>query len=139
MDRKEFIMRIVENMNRVQENTAPEVNDQIARECRMRIDYFRQHPHEIRQRLSELEKEWDIERALAVNSSVLTLTGLALSFLKGRHWSLLSATVQGFYVQHALTGWCPPLPVLRQLGFRTTHEIETERHALLDIQESDDR
>jgi hypothetical protein len=38
--------------------------------------------------------------------------------------------VQGFFMQHALSGWCPPLPVLRRLGFRTQYEIEQERYAL---------
>ena len=33
-------------------------------------------------------------------------------------------------MQHALQGWCPPLPVLRRLGFRTQNEIERERYAL---------
>jgi hypothetical protein len=38
--------------------------------------------------------------------------------------------VQGFFMQHALQGWCPPLPVFRRLGFRTQYEIEQERYAL---------
>jgi hypothetical protein len=27
-------------------------------------------------------------------------------------------------------GWCPPIPILRRLAFRTTYEIEEERQAL---------
>jgi hypothetical protein len=27
-------------------------------------------------------------------------------------------------------GWCPPIPVLRRLGFRTAFEIDQERQAL---------
>lgn len=131
------MIQIAETMHRVEENTNPEINERIARQCRMRIDYYKQHPHRIQQRLNELEQEWDVERALAVNSSALTLTGLALSLLKGRQWLLLSGAVQSFYMQHSLTGWCPPLPILRRLGFRTAHEIETERHALKHLLESD--
>ena len=33
-------------------------------------------------------------------------------------------------IQHALQGWCPPLAVLRRLGFRTAKEINEERFAL---------
>jgi hypothetical protein len=33
-------------------------------------------------------------------------------------------------MQHALQGWCPPLPLLRRLGVRTQQEIERERYAL---------
>ncbi len=35
-----------------------------------------------------------------------------------------------FLFQHAVQGWCPPVPVLRRLGFRTTYEIDRERYAL---------
>jgi hypothetical protein len=35
-----------------------------------------------------------------------------------------------FLFQHAIQGWCPPVPVLRRLGFRTANEIEQERTAL---------
>jgi hypothetical protein len=31
---------------------------------------------------------------------------------------------------HAVQGWCPPVPVLRRLGFRTASEIDHERYAL---------
>ena len=36
----------------------------------------------------------------------------------------------GFLLQHALQGWCPPVPVFRRLGVRTTAEIDRERYAL---------
>lgn len=36
----------------------------------------------------------------------------------------------GFLFQHAIQGWCPPLPILRRLGFRTAEEINQERYAL---------
>jgi hypothetical protein len=55
---------------------------------------------------------------------------LVLSVARGRKWLLLTLVVQGFFMQHALQGWCPPLPVLRRLGFRTQYEIERERYAL---------
>ncbi len=38
--------------------------------------------------------------------------------------------VSGFLFQHAIEGWCPPVPILRRLGFRTSYEIDEERQAL---------
>jgi len=38
--------------------------------------------------------------------------------------------VAAFLFQHAVQGWCPPIPVLRRLGVRTSREIELERIAL---------
>jgi hypothetical protein len=66
------------------------------------------------------------------------LLGLGVS----RKFLLITAGVQGFFLQHALQGWCPPLPLLRRLGVRTQYEIERERYALKavrgDFQESGD-
>jgi hypothetical protein len=38
--------------------------------------------------------------------------------------------VAGFLLQHAVQGWCPALPIVRALGFRTSREIDAERSAL---------
>ena len=38
--------------------------------------------------------------------------------------------VGGFLLQHAVQGWCPPLPVFRRYGVRTQTEIDDERYAL---------
>jgi hypothetical protein len=47
-----------------------------------------------------------------------------------RKWLALPAVVAGFFFQHALQGWCPPLPIIRALGVRTRTEIDKERYAL---------
>jgi hypothetical protein len=39
-------------------------------------------------------------------------------------------TQMGFLANHAIRRWCPPMPVLRRLGFRSDHEISAERVAL---------
>jgi hypothetical protein len=119
---------------RVTQHTRPEVTGRIARETIRRVEYFRLHPEDIPDRLAELDREWDIERALETGSSVLSLSGLMLAVLKSRRWLILPLAVQGFFLQHALDGWCPPLPVLRRLGFRTAEEINRERQAILNIQ-----
>ena len=50
--------------------------------------------------------------------------------LVDRRLFVLPALVAGFLLQHAVQGWCPPVPLFRRLGFRTQPEIEQERYAL---------
>ena len=80
--------------------------------------------------MRELDREWDIERCLETAAPTFSLIGLALGATKDRRWFLLPAVVQTFFLQHALQGWCPPLPILRRFGFRTVAEIDRERYAL---------
>ena len=128
---------LVATTDRVAIHTTPKVSEQIHQQTEMRVLYFARHPEEIPTRLRELDREWDVERALETGSSSLTLFGLVMGSVFSRKWLLLSLGVQGFFLQHALQGWCPPLPLLRSYGVRTQREIETERCALLALQEVD--
>lgn len=85
---------------------------------------------EIADRLRELDEEWDVERLLQVNASVLVMLGVALGAKVDRRFLALPAAVFAFFGQHALQGWCPPIPVFRRLGVRTNREIARERYAL---------
>lgn len=87
-------------------------------------------PKAIEARLRELEREWDTERVLETLASSFTLSGLTLGVTVDRRWLALPGLVAAFLLQHALQGWCPPLPLIRALGVRTTGEIEEERTAL---------
>jgi hypothetical protein len=87
-------------------------------------------PQAIRHRLRQLDEEWDVERYLETMAPAFTLMGLTLGLARDRRWLVLPFVVQGFFLQHALQGWCPPLPVLRHLGVRTMQEIDRERCAL---------
>jgi hypothetical protein len=60
----------------------------------------------------------------------VALTGIALTVFHNRRWLILPTVVVGFFMQHAIQGWCPPLPLLRKLGFRTRKEIDQEKYAL---------
>lgn len=84
----------------------------------------------IDERLRELDREWDIERMLEANAATACLVGVTLGALKDRRFFLMPAIVAGFLLQHAVQGWCPPMPILRRLGFRTANEIDYERYAL---------
>lgn len=35
--------------------------------------------------------------------------------------------------QHALQGWCPPLPLFRKMGIRTRKEMDAEKYTLLAV------
>lgn len=121
---------ISRSIDRVARHTPPQVQAEIERGIECNLAYYRHHPGEIAQRLRALDQEWDVERTLETNASALTLLGLLLGTLGRRRWLLLSLAVQTFFLQHALQGWCPPLPLLRRLGVRTRAEIERERCAL---------
>lgn len=122
-------MKVAMSAMRVVEQTHPHVNQRIERQTEIRVNYHANHPERIDERLRQLDAEWDIERMLEANSAALTLLGLVMA-IRNRGWLLLSIAVQSFFMQHALQGWCPPLPVLRRLGFRTEAEIQAEKYAL---------
>lgn len=87
-------------------------------------------PQSVERRLRELDQEWDMERALEANASMVALVGLGLGAFVDRRLFVLPALVCGFLLQHALQGWCPPVPLFRHLGIRTASEIDHERYAL---------
>lgn len=115
---------------RVPRQTDEQINAQIQRRTEIRLAYYAQHREQIDERLGELEREWDIERTLEANASTLALVGTLLGVLGSRRWLVLPLAVTGFLLQHALQGWCPPVPILRRMGVRTMREIDNERHAL---------
>ncbi|HWP19094.1 MAG TPA: hypothetical protein VNO84_08190 [Burkholderiaceae bacterium] len=116
---------------RVTEASKDDSTERIRRLTDARIAYAAQQgPQYIQQRLDELDREWDIERCLETGAASLSLLGAALGATVNRKWFLLPATVAGFLLQHAIQGWCPPLPLLRRIGVRTADEINRERYAL---------
>lgn len=123
---------IPKTTTRVEEATDPRVNDRIHRDMLRRVAAYRgADVNAIRRRLDELDREWDIERLLEANAAGLTLAALALGRTVNKKWYALPAVIAGFLLQHAIQGWCPPVPVFRRLGVRTPREIEQERRSLL--------
>lgn len=115
---------------RVFEHTDEEINERIRRDLEARIHYYAKRLDQIQNRLDELEQEWDIERILETQAAGVSLLGLFLGATVSRKWFLLPVVVGGFLLQHAVQGWCPPVPLYRRLGIRTTREINEERYAL---------
>lgn len=123
-------MQIPASTERVPRNTSEEVNRRIRRIGEVWVSHCAAHPEDIEPRLQELGREWDIERALEANAAGLCVLGVAMGVLSGKKWFAVPGIVGAFLLQHAVEGWCPPLPVLRRLGFRTRAEIDEEKFAL---------
>jgi hypothetical protein len=122
---------IASTVQRVAQNTSACVNEQIRRTTEENVaKYVSRGAEAIERRLAELDQEWDIERLLETNASIACLVGLTLGATVDRRWFMLPAAVAGFLLQHAVQGWCPPMPVFRQMGVRTASEIAYERYAL---------
>lgn len=115
---------------RVRKNTAIKTNERIDNRIIDNIRYYStKKPEAIERHIKKLEREWDIERILELNASSIILLSVILS-VKDKRWLVLSGLVSAFLLQHAIQGWCPPLPVLRAIGFRTKEEIDREKYAL---------
>ena len=118
-------------VERVPYQTSQAVNERIRCSAEQRVEQLQQAgPAAIARRLEELDAEWDVERTLEANAATATLIGVTLGATVDRRWFALPAVVGAFLLQHAVQGWCPPLPVFRRLGFRTASEIDHERYAL---------
>jgi hypothetical protein len=116
--------------SRVENATSDDLNRRFAAEIEESLRHHAEHPERIDRRLDELDNEWDIERMLETNAATLALTGTLLGAFLDRRFLALPAVVTGFLLQHALQGWCPPVPVFRRMGIRTSAEIDRERYAL---------
>jgi len=127
MTHRDFIPDTTE---RVAARTAGHVNRRIAQQMEASVARCADRPDRIARRLAELDREWDVERALEANAASLALCGVLLGVTADRRFLALPALVTAFLLQHAVQGWCPPLPVLRRLGIRTATEIARERYAL---------
>ena len=117
--------------DRVRANTATEINEKIDRQITESVRFYSDKSEEkITQRIHDLEREWDMERLLETNASALAFTGLVLGVIRNSKWLFLPGIVLPFLLQHAVQGWCPPVPLFRRLGVRTREEIEREKFAL---------
>src|SRR5215471_4032683 len=107
-------------LERVRKHTSPEILTKIEQQLERNVSFHgTRSKSDLARRIAGLEEEWSIERYLDTNASALALGGALLGLTVGKKWLLLSVAVGGFLLQHALTGWCPPVPLFRQFGVRT--------------------
>src|SRR3954465_2304402 len=117
--------------DRVQAHTAREVNEGIEREAKLRVVHAATQPASaISRHIDQLDDEWDIERWLETNASALAFSGTVLGLLVNKKFFAIPCLVLPFLFQHAVQGWCPPIPLFRRKGVRTRREIDVEKFAL---------
>jgi hypothetical protein len=117
--------------DRVRAHTAREVNEEIENETERRVlRAAGLSEPTISRQIVQLEEEWDIERYLETNAAALAFTGTALGLLVNKKFLAIPCIVLPLLFQHAVQGWCPPVPFLRRAGVRTRKEIDTEKYAL---------
>ena len=123
--------------DRVRNSTPDSINQKIDQKTQQNIQYYSmQNEMVIKSRIKELDHEWDIERVLALNASLFALSGVILGATVNKKWLILPTVVTIFLAQHAVQGWCPPLPLFRKTGIRSRKEIDHERYSLLDTLEN---
>lgn len=117
--------------DRIRKYTAESVNRKIDLESeRITRGVVTQGPEAIRQRLTEIDKEWDIDRVLMLNFSVLVFAQLVAA-TRNKKWLWGPLIQTPFLFMHSTLGWCPPSLWFRPMGFRTRREIQAERDALI--------
>jgi hypothetical protein len=117
--------------DRVRRNTSPRVARRIDSAAERRVRSAASEPDPaLDRRIRSLDREWDVERSLETCAASFVVAGVLLGRYVDRRWLLVPGVVGAFLLQHALQGWCPPLPVCRRLGFRTRREIDEEKYAL---------
>ena len=122
---------ISEQADRVRAHSPEQVNRQVDADAQRCVhELAGKSREEITSHLNELSREWDMERYLQTNASLLALSGVVLGATVNKKFLVLPGVVFGFLFQHALQGWCPPMPVFRQMGVRTRKEINRETYAL---------
>lgn len=118
-------------MDRVRAHTDPAVVRDVDREAFDCVQSPAGADREtIGRHIDQLDREWDTERYLQMNASVLALGGVILGATVNKKFLMAPGVVLSFFLQHAVQGWCPPLPVFRRMGARTRHEINREKYAL---------
>jgi len=117
--------------DRVREHTPEWINRRIDGDTLDRVRHVAMAgPEAVSIHLEELDREWDLDRALETTAASLALAGLALARVTRGRSLAFSGAVLGFLMLHAFAGWCPPVALFRRLGVRTRQEIDRERFAL---------
>jgi hypothetical protein len=118
-------------LDRIRQNTDPEVNASIDQET---VDMIRLYSRAdnglISRRLDKLDREWDIDRRLETIAPIVVIVGLLLGAFASHWWLILPLLPASFLLLRTTLGWLPPLSLARRFGVRTRKEIERERYAL---------
>jgi len=97
------------------------------------VHYANETEAVIKQRIDALDNEWDMDRMLQLNGSILSIAGVALGARVHKNWFILPGVIAGFLALHAVKGWCPPVPLFKAMGVRTRKDIDKEKYGLMEI------
>lgn len=117
---------------KVPKHTNNKINTKIREETICSINVYKSsRESELSGKIDRLNYEWDTEKILETNAASIVLATSIVGFIKSKRCCfLLTGTIGLFLLQHALLGWCPPVPIIRRLGVRTSEEIKKEQMAL---------
>ena len=117
--------------NRVRRYLPPQVRQRSDSEIERNIQFYAAQPdHIIAERIVELKREWSLDRYLQAKTAIIGLLTAGLALTGKRKWAVVTCVALGFLLRHAITGSGVPIPLLRQIGIRTRHEIDREIYAL---------
>jgi hypothetical protein len=137
-----IVERLDSQVDRVRDHSAQIVNRRVIRGIEASVARcMSQGRDAIVRRLTELDREWDIDRVLMANFAIMggVAYGVGLDRdsyrpplgRRRRGWLYFFGAQLAFLLMHASAGWCPPAVLWRRLGIRTKSEIEAERSLLL--------
>ncbi len=111
---------------RVPLHTRTSDNVLIAVEAIARVkNHFNSPPSVITESIEKLESQWDIERVLEFNASALSLISFVLAWYLHSWKPLLFAFAIAFFLlQHAIQGWCPPVPIFRSMVITSIEQTQ---------------
>ena len=121
----------IEGYDRVRAHVSKKANARVDQVIEANLSRAAKEPRFATERLGELEREWDIDRAIMLGFAGMGTAALVLGLRRNWRWRFPLTGQIAFLLLHSVVGWCPPAVVLRRLGFRTRQEIESERAALL--------
>jgi hypothetical protein len=106
--------------------SAEKRSSDIERQIEENIAYYRVGSKtEINERLDELDREWDVERTVDLNTAAVVLTGVILSATVSKKWLFLPALAAGFLARFAMQNGSTLFG-----GMRTRAEITREKTGL---------
>lgn len=119
------------NNKRVEMHTSKKINKEIEYKTEENLEKFKYSDYVIlTNRIKQLDREWDTERVLETNAAAFIFVSSIIGFFTSPYWFLLTGIISFFLFEHAIQGWCPPLPLIRRLGIRTQEEIQVEKMAI---------
>jgi hypothetical protein len=118
--------------DRIRANTWPPVNERLDSQAQLRLREAAASASsdELTRRITQLDYEWDFDRTLETEASLMGLMGLALGTAVDKRFLVLPAFVATMLLLHATHGWYPLLPLFRRMGVRSQDEIDRERYGL---------